>query len=295
MPELPEVESLRRSLLPHLIGRSVVSARLHRRDILIAPGDPPGGFPRQRNRAALRPRRVTSADLLVDATIVSISRHGKQLAVLTADRALVVQLGMTGSVDVLGPGERRDAHTHALWTLDSGLRFRFHDPRRFGSLRVFRSLPDLSTHLASLGPDALSISDTELRTALTSAHRPVKAALLDQSVLAGVGNIYADEALFLAGVHPAAIAARLPAEAISRLAEAIRSVLGAAVQAGGSTLRDYADANGTPGAYAASHRVYGRAGLPCLTCGQTLSRSLLAQRTTVWCPHCQPRRQARSI
>ncbi|HMN41629.1 MAG TPA: bifunctional DNA-formamidopyrimidine glycosylase/DNA-(apurinic or apyrimidinic site) lyase [Phycisphaerales bacterium] len=302
MPELPEVESLRLSLLPHLLGRSVAAARLYRRDVLIAPGDPPGGFPRQRNRATLRPKRISPADLLTGAAIVSLARRGKQLAIIARspraptpepDRALIVQLGMTGSLDALAPGDKPDAHTHALWSLDSGLRIRFHDPRRFGSLRVFRAIADLDAHWAALGPDALTITDADLHAALARARRPIKAALLDQSVLAGVGNIYADEALFLARIHPTAIAAGIPPANIATLAAAIRSILAAAVQAGGSTLRDYADANGAQGTYVASHRVYGRAGLPCTICRSPLSHALLVQRTTVWCPRCQPRPRIR--
>jgi formamidopyrimidine-DNA glycosylase len=294
VPELPEVESLRLSLLPKLLGRTVTSARLFRRDILVAPGDPVGGFSRQRTaaakgslRLAIRPKPYRSADLLVGSTITALTRHGKQLAILTPDRAMIVQLGMTGSIDFLAPDEKRDTHAHALWTLDTSLRFRFHDPRRFGSLRIFRSTADLNAHWSTLGPDALTITDEELRSALADTRRPIKAALLDQSILAGVGNIYADESLFLARVHPATIAAQIPSNAVARLADAIRSTLAAAVTAGGSTLRDYTDANGSPGTYVASHRVYGRGGLACLTCGSKLSHALLAQRTTVWCPQCQ--------
>jgi len=131
-----------------------------------------------------------------------------------------------------------------------------------------------------------------LGSALAQTKRSIKSALLDQAVLAGVGNIYADEALHMAGIHPARRADGLRADEIANLAQSIAGVLAAAIAAGGSTLRDYADANGRPGSYQTAHAVYGRAGQPCLTCGTLLASRLLAQRTTVWCPHCQPARTA---
>lgn len=293
VPELPEVESVRRSLLPHIRGRTVLSAELRRRDILIAPGDPPGGFPRQRKRAgASSPRAVSPEDLLVGADITDILRRGKQLAIIArSDRALVVQLGMSGTVELMGADDAPDRHTHAIWTLDSGIRVRFHDPRRFGALRVFRSRDALNEHWAALGPDALAITGAELHNALAGSNRPIKAALLDQAVLAGVGNIYADESLHIAKLNPRFRACRFSPLQANALAAAIREVLTHAIAAGGSTLRDYTDADGRPGSYQSRHAVYGRAGLPCPTCSRPLSSALLAQRTTVWCRGCQPLRR----
>ncbi len=293
MPELPEVESVRRSLLPHIRGRTVLSAELRRRDILIAPGDPPGGFPRQRKRAgASSPSEVSPEDLLVGAHITDILRRGKQLAILArSGRALVVQLGMSGTLERIEPSEAPDKHTHAIWTLESGTRIRFRDPRRFGALRVFRSKDALDDHWAALGPDALSITGTELHAAIAGGDRPIKAAILDQQVLAGVGNIYADESLHLARINPRFRARKVSPKLSESLAAAIRFVLTEAVQAGGSTLRDYTDADGRPGSYQSRHAVYGRAGLPCPTCSRRLSSALLAQRTTVWCRDCQPLRR----
>ena len=288
VPELPEVESVRLSLLPHIRGRAILSASLLRRDILIAPGD-------RKRAGACPPRDISPEDLLVGDVISDILRRGKQLALLArSGRALVVQLGMSGTLERMTKGEpsdHQDKHTHVLWTLDSGTRIRFHDPRRFGALRVFRSRDSLDAHFASLGPDALTISGPALHAALTDSNRPIKAALLDQQALAGVGNIYADESLHLARINPRFRACKLTPAHADNLAAAIRSILANAVTAGGSTLRSFSDADGRPGSYQSRHAVYGRAGLPCPTCARPLATALLAQRTTVWCRACQPPRR----
>ena len=308
MPELPEVESVRRSVEPLIVGRSVERATLHRRDVLVAPGDPAGGFARQRlapsSGKSIRPKRITPADLLVGAIVRRVERRGKQLAIIAgpADRsaadsgliAMGVQLGMSGHLQFLPRGvPAPSAHLHAEWIFENG-RLLFHDPRRFGGLRVFRSLDALNEHWQALGPDALTIRPDDLIAALAHTRRAIKAALLDQSVIAGVGNIYADEALHISGIHPARRADLLDPETLVNLADAIRNVLSDSIDAGGSTLRDYADANGRPGSYQAAHAVYGRAGEACRTCGTALVSDLLAQRTTVWCPQCQPKAGSRN-
>jgi formamidopyrimidine-DNA glycosylase len=295
VPELPEVESVRLSLLPHLIGRTFTAASLVRRDVLIAPGDPPGGFPRQRKLPPARPTPISPADLLVSATVSEIRRRGKQLALVAdrEDRALVVQLGMTGHLELLAADHASQPHVHARWTLPGARVLVFRDPRRFGSLRVFRSLAALDMHWQDLGPDALTIAGAQLHAALRATDRPIKAALLDQAVLAGVGNIYADESLFIARINPRFRARRLSATQFDTLAAAIRTVLGRSIEHGGSTLRDYADGDGRPGSYQTRHAVYGRAGLPCPNCSRPLSTATLAQRTTVWCAFCQPLRTRR--
>lgn len=276
MPELPEVESIRRTLEPRLLGARVSGASLRRPDVLSAP---PG-----------EPRTNRGRQLLVGGQITLLRRHGKQLALLTHDRrACIVQLGMSGVLrwSPEAPACDPSHHVHCVWTLGPGRgHLWFADPRRFGGLTSLRE-SSLPSHWAALGPDALSISGTDLRLALGRSRRPVKAALLDQHALAGVGNIYADEALFLARFSPRTPCCSLAADAWDTLACAVRTVLAQAVAAGGSTLRDYRDGEGNAGRYQARHSVYGRAGLPCPTCGSTLSSGLLAQRTTVWCPACQ--------
>jgi formamidopyrimidine-DNA glycosylase len=299
MPELPEVETVRRTVEPHLLGRRIVAATLHRRDVLVAPGDPPGGFSRNRCWRG-RPRRVGPGDLLAGTLVTAVRRVGKQLAIVGrgddgGERAVVVQLGMTGQLVYADAGRRLGEvdHVHATWRVEDGGggstrgRLVFRDPRRFGQLRAIPTLGDLAVHWSALGPDALTIAGPALGGALSGSARAVKAALLDQAVLAGVGNIYADESLFEARVAPDRPAGSLTGEEVERLAGAIRRILAAAVAAGGTTLRDYTDADGRPGAYAVDHRVYGRSGGACVVCGALLRTGQLAQRTTVWCPACQ--------
>lgn len=306
MPELPEVETVRRTLLPRILGLHVQTAKLLRRDVLIAPGDPAGGFSRQRSGTINGPASYSPADLLDRCTITDIRRRGKQLAILAKEprgpeHALIVQLGMSGQLFIADSAadDALPTHVHALWTLDAGSRtgepsnsrrgitLLFRDPRRFGGLRVLRSQAELDAHWSVLGPDALDLTAADLLHAASGSVRAIKALLMDQAVVAGIGNIYADESLFRAGVRPSRQARKLkPAEATA-LVEAIRSILLEAITARGSTLRDYRDADGQKGGFQTRHAVYGRGGLPCLVCGRTLRAGILAQRTTVWCSGCQ--------
>lgn len=271
MPELPEVETVRRSLTPHLIGRVIATATLRREDFIT------GG--------------TTPAALLQGATIDRLERRGKQLAVIARDgRAVIVQLGMSGQVLIAKPDAQLPTHVHALWTTKRPrTSILFRDQRRFGGLTTLATLADLERVWSTLGPDGLTLTSDQLWDSVHTSNRPIKAALLDQTVVAGVGNIYADESLFVAGIHPRANCARLTRSRVKRLAHSIVAVLTQAVEARGSTLRDYRDADGQEGSYAAMHRVYGRAGLPCTVCAKPLSRSTVAQRTTVHCAACQKR------
>ncbi len=285
VPELPEVESLRRSLTP-LIGRRVVSLDVARWDI-VAPTS------RQRDpaaRAAQSPQR-NHHSLLVGARITELRRHGKHLAILADDgRALDVHLGMTGQLLLRAPDAppATGGHIHLTWTLDDRSALAFRDPRRFGGIWAHPTLDALlQSRWATLGPDALTLTADHLAQSLGATARSIKAALLDQGVAAGIGNIYADESLFRAGIRPTRVARRLTADQIHTLAAAVRSTLAQAIEAGGSTLRDFVRADGAPGAYQTGHAVYGRAGLPCTSCGSVLKSAQIAQRTTVWCSRCQ--------
>ncbi len=212
------------------------------------------------------------------------------MAIISTDgRVLVVQLGMSGQM-LLSAGHavpKELTHVHAVWTLPSGI-LMFRDPRRFGGLTASPSVAALeNTHWKNLGADALDITDEQLRQAAAPSSRAIKAALLDQSIVAGVGNIYADELLFLAGVTPLRAADSLERHDWVRIGAAMRSVLQAAVDARGSSIRDYVDAAGLGGTATLLHRVYGRGGEPCLTCKRELIKATIAQRTTVWCSFCQ--------
>ncbi len=286
MPELPEVESVRRSLLP-IVGARVERVAVRTRRSLVVPGDPPGGF--SRARGDVKPRPVPRGALLDGATIKRLDRHGKQLAIGSGDgRALLIHLGMTGRVEIRD-SPRAQTHDHVVWALADGRRVVFNDARRFGGVWALPDTAALHARWNALGPDALTIDASDLRERLRRSARPIKAALLDQAVLAGVGNIYADESLHAARIHPARLASSIRADDAERLAGAIRRILQAAVDAGGSTLRDgtYSDASGAAGSYATRHAAYGRAGEPCTRCDVTLVSDVIAQRTSVWCPRCQ--------
>ena len=288
MPELPEVEHLRRSLEPVLLGRTIIKATLHRRDIAVMPTDPQGGF--SRSSSDIRPARLTRRDLLLDATIDRLQRKGKQLAILATDgRAVCVHLGMTGGLIhlPLSSRHRRGDHVHATWRLDDGSRLLFRDPRRFGGLWIFPTRMCLDERWEKLGPDALHVTTRALSAALQSRSAPIKATLLDQRVLAGVGNIYADESLFRARIRPGRPSHSLSAGEIRRLASSIRAILRQAIRAGGSSIRDYRDAQGRQGLQQRRHAVYGRGRKPCALCANPLLVEVIAQRTTVSCAYCQ--------
>ncbi|MBN8646250.1 MAG: bifunctional DNA-formamidopyrimidine glycosylase/DNA-(apurinic or apyrimidinic site) lyase [Planctomycetes bacterium] len=275
MPELPEVESVRLALEPVMVGRRIVRARLFRRDMLAWDA-------RGRGRA--------EAGMLGGDRVVELERRGKQMALVgESGRSLVVQLGMSGQVLVLKAGSRsRLDHVHARWVLEDGTAVLFRDPRRFGGLTAIDAGDALERRWAGLGVDGLVVTGRDLHAALGGTARAIKAALLDQAVVAGVGNIYADESLHAAGIHPLRRGGGLSPAECGRLAGEVRRVLAEAIDAGGSTIRDYRGAAGDAGGFQSRHRVYGRGGLACLTCGRTLDSGTIAQRTSVWCRGCQP-------
>ena len=224
MPELPEVETIRRELEP-LIGRRIIGAKLHRRDMLVMPGDPPGGFSRSRSGAT--PKRVRKRDLLEGAVVQDLCRRGKQLAIVSDIGVICVHLGMSGQL-LLSADEHASApdHVHASWRFDDARELRFRDPRRFGGLWAFPSVEALQQQRwHELGPDGLTLSAKQLAGALTGTQRSIKGVLLDQRRVAGVGNIYADESLFAACVQPDRPACELTPSETSALAREIRGVL----------------------------------------------------------------------
>lgn len=274
MPELPEVETVRRTLEPHVLGQAIRSVAVRRAGVV------------RGTSSAERETALGRTD-----TIAGTARRGKQLALLLGSgRVVLVHLGMSGQLFVIRPGARapRADHIHVRWRLESGAVIAFRDPRRFGGVWALPTADALESRWASLGPDALGITAADLRTRLRASSRAIKACLLDQSVLAGVGNIYADEALFLARIHPLVPAAHLEPTEVTRIARTTRRVLAEGIKARGSTLRDFLDAELRPGSRQSSFRVYGRAGLPCPGCSTPLLAISVAQRTTTFCPTCQP-------
>lgn len=267
MPELPEVETIRRELEPLVVGRRLVDG---------------WAFP--------HPKFLPALDA-VGATVTGVGRHGKYLLARLDDGAeLVIHLGMTGALRVRPPGDPGDAYVRAWWALDEpgGEALEFRDVRRFGRLAVARPGEHAGT-LAVQGPDALdpNLQGDDLYKALRQSTRAIKAQLLSQKPLAGVGNIYADEALWQARVDPRARTITRPKA--RALLGAIQDVLHAAVENRGTTLRDYRTVTGERGDNQFHLRAYGRAGLPCERCGTPLRRIVLDARATTYCPTCQRR------
>ena len=262
MPELPEVETVTRSIAP-LVGRRIVSAEFTCLRILR------GG----------NPDRMSTA--LAGKKIAGVKRYGKFIVVtLGGGGYLTLHLGMTGRLLL---GGETGKHTHAVFTLDRGMLL-YDDSRQFGCIEYSDDFP---MRVARLGPEPLEISVDDFMAALKRRKTSVKALLLNQAFLRGVGNIYADEALFRAGIHPKAIASRLRAGRARALHAAIVQVLTEAIEAGGSSISDYVDAQGRKGFFQFQHRVYQRTGEPCVTCGAPVKRLLVAQRSSHFCPRCQ--------
>jgi formamidopyrimidine-DNA glycosylase len=270
MPELPEVETVRRGLALKLTGRRIRRAELRRSDLR-------------------RPFPPGLAKRLLGARIGALSRRGKYILVeLDADGLLLLHLGMSGRITA-GNGESPEArHDHVVLTLDDGTIVRFNDPRRFGLMDYLRRGEE-ATHplLKGLGPEPLGpgFDGAYLATALAGKMTPIKSALLDQRIVAGLGNIYVCEALYRAGLSPRRLAATVAGGRAERLAAAIRTVLSEAIEAGGSSLRNYVQANGELGYFQHRWAVYGREGEPCPGCGcaQGVRRIVQAGRSTFFC------------
>lgn len=273
MPELPEVETIASDLRPHLVGRTIVSCELR--------------FP----TIVRHPEPELFRDLIAGHRIESVGRRGKYILIgLQEDRFLVVHLGMTGQLRLVSAATPIPDHTHAIFTLDDGRQLRYRDPRRFGRLLLGTEYALLDAKaMPRLGPEPIDgdFNADALYRALRRRHAPMKAVLLDQKALAGVGNIYADEALYRARIRPDRVAHRISRQSAGRLAEALRESLVTAIKNRGSSVDTYRDAWGDMGAQQEVLQVYGRAGEPCFTCGRPLASTRIAGRTTVFCRHCQ--------
>jgi formamidopyrimidine-DNA glycosylase len=278
MPELPEVETIARGLAAALVGSTVADVSHAREDYVRSP--PPGV------RELLRGRKV-----------VAVTRHGKQLTVhLGGGVRVLVHLGMSGTLRLCDRALPREPHTHLVLSLrERPEELRLHDPRRFGGAWIRADGAADGSAPSPLGPDALSLGWPAFR-ALLGRPRQIKALLLDQRAVAGLGNIYVDEALWAAGIHPLRRADTIDADRARLLHRALRRILRSAIRHGGSTLRDYRDSAGKAGRFQSRHRVYGREGLPCARCGTTIVRRWMAGRSSHVCPHCQraPRRRRRN-
>ncbi len=269
MPELPEVESVARALRSSLVGRRCTSMRVRF-----------GGVLAPSSRAVRR--------AMVGAVLTRVTRHGKYL-IFTFSRGdehayVMLHLRMTGQVFVLD-GYRPDTHVHLTFQFDD-LPVHYRDIRKFGRWTVVDD-PVRPSCLAHIGPDMLVVRFPAWYAAVRGRRAPIKAVLLDQGVAAGLGNIYADEALFRAGIHPLAIPADLSPAALRRVFDAARAVLRLAIRHGGTTFLNFTDFHGAPGNFRRKLRVYGRTGEPCRRCGTRISRLVVGGRSSHFCQECQ--------
>lgn len=270
MPELPEVETTRRGLEPCMAGRRIRALEVR---------DPrlrwpvPAGLP-----ALVGGRRIRG-----------LTRRAKYLLLETDGPALLLHLGMSGSLRRCAPGTPLRPHDHLIFHLDDGFEVRLHDPRRFGCCLPVPEPPAVHPLLAALGPEPLGddFHGAGLFGLSRGRRAPVKAFIMDQQVVVGVGNIYASEALFLAGIRPGRAAGRVNRREYSDLASRIRSVLTEAITQGGTTLRDFVREDGTHGYFRQQLRVYGRAGQPCLDCATPIRNRRIGNRASAYCPRCQ--------
>ncbi|HSP44343.1 MAG TPA: bifunctional DNA-formamidopyrimidine glycosylase/DNA-(apurinic or apyrimidinic site) lyase [Luteolibacter sp.] len=270
MPELPEVETTRRGIAPHLEGARIREAIVRRRDLR---------QPVSKNLAAIEGRRFTQA-----------GRRSKYLLLGIDDGStLLIHLGMSGSLRLVTPADPWKTHDHIGITLDNGMQLRFHDPRRFGLVLHLTGDPMRHKLLAGLGPEPLGDGFTPALLAAACAKRSaaIKLVIMDAKVVVGVGNIYASEALFRAGILPRTPAKRLSKARLAKLVTAIREVLADAIRAGGTTLRDFLHTDGEPGYFRQQLFVYERKGQPCRVCGAPIRHAVIGQRSTYWCPKCQ--------
>jgi len=270
MPELPEVETIAAGLRAAIIGLKIREARC-------------------RLPKLLRATRPADLEALAGTRISSVRRRGKVLIVEAETRALLFHLKMTGQFLWVRPDSPSDKHTHFVLVFDDAAKeLRFRDVRKFGFLRcVPCGEVDLCDEVGRLGPEPLEITPEEFDARLASRKGRLKSVLLDQRVLAGVGNIYADESLHAAGLHPLTTVNRLNAAEKRRLWTALRRILKAAIAAGGSSIRDYRGVGGEIGGFQTRHKVYGRAGETCRRCGGTIRRIVVGGRATFYCPKCQ--------
>jgi formamidopyrimidine-DNA glycosylase len=268
MPELPEVETTCRGIAPHIMQRTVC-------EVIVRESRLRWPVPRKLNH------------LLSGARFFSVGRRAKYLLLETERGTLMVHLGMSGSLRIMPADTPPLYHDHIDIVLDNELCLRYHDPRRFGSFHWLQSLQH--PLLDHLGPEPLSDSFSGAYLYERSRRRriPVKQFIMDGKVVVGVGNIYANEALFMAGIHPARAAGRIAEARYDILAGTIKQVLADAIEQGGTTLRDFVGGDGSPGYFAQQLRVYGREGQPCRVCRTPLKEIRQGGRSTILCPRCQ--------
>jgi formamidopyrimidine-DNA glycosylase len=269
MPELPEVETTRRGIEPHLVGQAIKRLAIH--------------------NAQLRWPVPNEVHALQGAIVESVTRRGKYLLIKVPAGTAIVHLGMSGSLRICNTSEPKRKHDHVELTLASGAILRFHDPRRFGCF--LWQAADEPTHklLDKLGPEPLSddFDGDHLFKATRKRQVAIKNLIMNSAIVVGVGNIYASESLFMANIRPTRAAKRITRKEAQTLAEVIKQVLQRSITQGGTTLRDFINSDGNPGYFAQSLQVYGREGEPCRLCDTPIKQKVLGQRSTFYCANCQ--------
>lgn len=270
MPELPEVETTRRGIEPHVLGKQIAAVRVRQPKL----------------RWPVTPGLETK---LKGARVVSVDRRAKYLLITTTAGTVLIHLGMSGSLRLVSSEVRPQEHDHVDLGLSNGLVLRLKDPRRFGAVLWTSKDPLQHPLLSALGPEPLSdaFDGNWLHQHARGRRAAVKTLLMNGRIVAGVGNIYASEALFIAGINPARSARRISAHRFARLADSVKQVLEEALTQGGTTLRDFVNGAGEPGYFAQYLRVYGRQGEPCVGCGKPVKARILGQRASYYCPRCQ--------
>ena len=289
MPELPEVETVARGLQESVAGRRILSVRLGKTDFI----DDPAAVEQQ-----VPGRQIEAVERYGKFMLLRLSRRGNAAGNLENGDAeaasLLVHLGMTGQLAPCAAAQPSAKHTHVWFGLDDGRELRYTDPRRFGRMAYLTGAL-LAEELTAFGADPLLVSVDEFASRIRSRKAQIKALLLDQSVLRGVGNIYADESLWRAKIHPARRGAALTKKQATTLRKVLQDVLRKAILARGSSISDFLDAEGQPGEYQRHHRAYGREGKRCLRCGWTIRRVIVAGRSSYFCPKCQPGPRSRNL
>jgi formamidopyrimidine-DNA glycosylase len=270
MPELPEVETTVRGIAPYIEGQQI-------KQVIV-------------RQPQLRwPVRINLNEVLANASIRSVSRRAKYLLFATDIGTLILHLGMSGSLRVLPEIKCANKHDHIDFIFSNGTVLRYNDPRRFGAVLWTSSPATEHSLLIDLGPEPLlpDFDGSHLYLHARKRKTPVKSFIMDSHVVVGVGNIYANEALFMAGIHPSRHAGRISLARYQHLSDCIKTVLQSAIQQGGTTLRNFVNESGDPGYFKQQLRVYGRGGLPCLNCLQALKEIRITNRSTVFCNLCQ--------
>lgn len=268
MPELPEVEITKQGIMPYVINQSIEKIDIHHRSLRYPVSD--------------------ALTLMEGQVITNVTRRAKYLLMHSDGFYLLIHLGMSGSLRISESDEPRKKHDHIVFKLSNGKELRYHDPRRFGFVQIYRG-DETPDYLTKLAPEPLSdeFNEAYFKKIIQNRKQPIKSFIMDQRFVVGVGNIYANEALFMSGIHPTKPTQDLKPKAQKILLDSIKTVLSRAIGEGGTTLKDFVQPDGTHGYFAHSLSVYGRDKAECVNCGVEIQKITIAQRSTYFCPICQ--------